>query len=100
MLVVIVSVVFGVGIDKVIVDVMSVLEVKWVQLGLFLLIFDVVLELMFVDDGDIKLVLVIINNYNGLYVCLVLKLVVVLVGFNVDLLLEKNGKCVKLDSFN
>lgn len=55
---------------------------------------------MFVDDGDIKLVLVIINNYNGLYVCLVLKLVVVLVGFNVDLLLEKNGKCVKLDSFN
>lgn len=30
MLVVIVSVVFGVGIDKVIVDVMSVLEVKWV----------------------------------------------------------------------
>lgn len=50
------------------------------------------------DDGDIKLVSVIINNHNGLHIRPTSKLVAVLASFNADLLLEKNGKCVEPDS--
>jgi PTS hybrid protein len=43
---------------------------------------------------------VVINNHNGLHVRPASKLVAALAGFNADLLLEKNGKCVKPDSLN
>ncbi|WP_213943251.1 phosphoenolpyruvate-utilizing N-terminal domain-containing protein, partial [Klebsiella variicola] len=39
-------------------------------------------------------------NHNGLHVRPASKLVAALAGFNADLLLEKNGKCVKPDSLN
>lgn len=55
---------------------------------------------MLADDGDTKSVSVIINNHNGLHVRPASKLVAALAGFNADLLLEKNGKCVKPDSLN
>ena len=52
------------------------------------------------DDGDSKSLAVVIQNHNGLHVRPASKLVAALAGFNADLLLEKNGKCVKPDSLN
>lgn len=95
-----VSAASGAGIDKVIADAMSALEAKRVQLGLPSPTSDAAPEPMLADDGDTKSVSVIINNHNGLHVRPASKLVAALAGFNADLLLEKNGKCVKPDSLN
>ncbi|HBR3581504.1 TPA: HPr family phosphocarrier protein, partial [Klebsiella pneumoniae] len=93
-----VSAASGAGIDKVIADAMSALEAKRVQLGLPSPTSDAAPAPMLADDGDTKSVSVIINNHNGLHVRPASKLVAALAGFNADLLLEKNGKCVKPDS--
>ncbi|HCT9051450.1 TPA: HPr family phosphocarrier protein [Klebsiella pneumoniae] len=95
-----VSAASGAGIDKVIADAMSALEAKRVQLGLPSPTSDAAPAPMLADDGDTKSVSVIINNHNGLHVRPASKLVAALAGFNADLLLEKNGKCVKPDSLN
>ena len=95
-----VSAASGAGIDKVIADAMSALEAKRVQLGLPSPTSDAAQAPMLADDGDTKSVSVIINNHNGLHVRPASKLVAALAGFNADLLLEKNGKCVKPDSLN
>lgn len=79
---------------------MSALEAKRVQLGLPSPTSDAAPAPMLADDGDTKSVSVIINNHNGLHVRPASKLVAALAGFNADLLLEKNGKCVKPDSLN
>ena len=95
-----VSAASGAGIDKVIADAMSALEAKRVQLGLPSPTSDAAPAPMLADDGDTKSVSVNINNHNGLHVRPASKLVAALAGFNADLLLEKNGKCVKPDSLN
>ncbi|HCR2178214.1 TPA: PTS-dependent dihydroxyacetone kinase phosphotransferase subunit DhaM, partial [Klebsiella pneumoniae] len=95
-----VSAASGAGIDKVIADAMSALEAKRVQLGLPSPTSDAAPAPMLADDGDTKSVSVIINNHNGLHVRPASKLVAALAGFNADLLLEKNGKCVNPDSLN
>ena len=95
-----VSAASGAGIDKVIADAMSALEAKRVQLGLPSHTPDAAPAPTLADDGDTKSVSVIINNHNGLHVRPASKLVATLAGFNADLLLEKNGKCVKPDSLN
>ncbi|AIE00440.1 dihydroxyacetone kinase phosphoryl donor subunit DhaM [Klebsiella variicola] len=95
-----VSAASGAGIDKVIADAMSALEAKRVQLGLPSPTSDAAPAPTLADDGDTKSVSVIINNHNGLHVRPASKLVATLAGFNADLLLEKNGKCVKPDSLN
>ena len=95
-----VSAASGAGIDKVIADAMSALEAKRVQLGLPSPTSDAAPAPTLADDGDTKSVSVIINNHNGLHVRPASKLVAALAGFNADLLLEKNGKCVKPDSLN
>lgn len=79
---------------------MSALEAKRVQLGLPSPTSDAAPAPMLADDGDTKSVSVIINNHNGLHVRPASKLVAALAGFNADLLLEKNGKCVNPDSLN
>ncbi|EPV8391551.1 dihydroxyacetone kinase phosphoryl donor subunit DhaM [Klebsiella aerogenes] len=94
-----VSAASGAGIDKVIADAMNALEAKRVQLGLPSHTPDAAAP-TFADDGDAKSVSVIINNHNGLHVRPASKLVAALAGFNADLVLEKNGKCVTPDSLN
>ncbi|EIW9477739.1 MULTISPECIES: dihydroxyacetone kinase phosphoryl donor subunit DhaM [Klebsiella] len=94
-----VSAASGAGIDKVIADAMNALEAKRVQLGLPSHTPDAAAPTL-ADDGDAKSVSVIINNHNGLHVRPASKLVAALAGFNADLVLEKNGKCVTPDSLN
>ncbi|HBY1603505.1 TPA: PTS-dependent dihydroxyacetone kinase phosphotransferase subunit DhaM, partial [Klebsiella aerogenes] len=94
-----VSAASGAGIDKVIADAMNALEAKRVQLGLPSHTPDAAASTL-ADDGDAKSVSVIINNHNGLHVRPASKLVAALAGFNADLVLEKNGKCVTPDSLN
>ncbi|EPT4466470.1 dihydroxyacetone kinase phosphoryl donor subunit DhaM [Klebsiella aerogenes] len=94
-----VSAASGAGIDKVIADAMNALEAKRVQLGLPSHTPEAAAPTL-ADDGDAKSVSVIINNHNGLHVRPASKLVAALAGFNADLVLEKNGKCVTPDSLN
>ena len=94
-----VSAASGAGIDKVIADAMNALEAKRVQLGLPSHTPDAAAPTL-ADDGDAKSVSVISNNHNGLHVRPASKLVAALAGFNADLVLEKNGKCVTPDSLN
>lgn len=66
-----------------------------------LLFFDIeIFDICFVYDEEVCFLVVVIKNCNGLYVCLVFWLVYILLIFNVDMLLEKNGKCVILESIN
>jgi PTS hybrid protein len=95
-----VSAASGAGIDKVIADAMNALEAKRVQLGLPSQTPDANAAPTLADEGDAKSVAVIINNHNGLHVRPASKLVAALAGFNADLVLEKNGKCVTPDSLN
>jgi PTS hybrid protein len=94
-----VSAASGAGIDKVIADAMNALEAKRIQLGL-------PSPTLTPPDADAcrrwrqQIVSVVIQNHNGLHVRPASKLVAALAGFNADLLLEKNGKCVKPDSLN
>lgn len=94
-----VSAASGAGIDKVIADAMNALEAKRVQLGLPSHTPDAAAPTL-ADAGDAKSVSVIVNNHNGLHVRPASKLVAALAGFNADLVLEKNGKCVTPDSLN
>ena len=95
-----VSAASGAGIDKVIADAMNALEAKRIQLGLPSPTPDAAPTPTLADDGDSKSLAVVIQNHNGLHVRPASKLVAALAGFNADLLLEKNGKCVKPDSLN
>lgn len=79
---------------------MNALEAKRIQLGLPSPTPDAAPTPTLADDGDSKSLAVVIQNHNGLHVRPASKLVAALAGFNADLLLEKNGKCVKPDSLN
>ena len=96
-----VSAATGCNIDKVISDAQNALEAKRVQLGL------APVETAppasatdSVPDADAQSVSVVVNNPNGLHVRPASRLVAALAGFDAQLLLEKEGKCVKPDSIN
>ncbi|QGN39822.1 dihydroxyacetone kinase phosphoryl donor subunit DhaM [Klebsiella oxytoca] len=95
-----VSAAAGAGIDKVIDDAMNALEAKRVQLGLPSQPQRAPDTAALADDGDARSVSVVIQNHNGLHVRPASKLVAALAGFNADLVLEKEGKCVTPDSIN
>ncbi len=96
-----VSAASGAGIDKVIADAMSA---PWRPSGFSWVYLRQLLtprrRRCLPTTATQKSVSVIINNHNGLHVRPASKLVAALAGFNADLLLEKNGKCVKPDSLN
>ncbi|HEY4469305.1 MAG TPA: dihydroxyacetone kinase phosphoryl donor subunit DhaM [Klebsiella sp.] len=95
-----VSAAAGADIDKVIEDAMNALEAKRVQLGLPSQPQHASVTAMLTDDRDARSVSVVIKNHNGLHVRPASKLVAALAGFNADLVLEKEGKCVTPDSLN
>lgn len=95
-----VSAAAGADIDKVIEDAMNALEAKRVQLGLPSQPQPPSLTAALADDRDARSVSVVIQNPNGLHVRPASKLVAALAGFNADLVLEKEGKCVTPDSLN
>lgn len=95
-----VSAAAGADIDKVIEDAMNALEAKRVQLGLPSQPQPPSLTAELADDRDARSVSVVIQNPNGLHVRPASKLVAALAGFNADLVLEKEGKCVTPDSLN
>ena len=79
---------------------MNALEAKRVQLGLPSQPQPPSLTAELADDRDARSVSVVIQNPNGLHVRPASKLVAALAGFNADLVLEKEGKCVTPDSLN
>lgn len=95
-----VSAAAGADIDKVIEDAMNALEAKRVQLGLPSQPQHASVTAALADDRDARSVSVVIKNHNGLHVRPASKLVAALAGFNADLILEKEGKCVTPDSLN
>ncbi|ALR75633.1 dihydroxyacetone kinase phosphoryl donor subunit DhaM [[Enterobacter] lignolyticus] len=95
-----VSAASGAGIEKVIDDAMSALEAKRVQLGLPSLSPTPSPAALPVPDGDAQSLSVVVKNPNGLHVRPASKLVAALAGFDADLVLEKDGKCVRPDSIN
>lgn len=96
-----VSAASGAGIEKVIADAQCALQAKRVQLG-----FPAQEEyhdpsaLQTDESDDAQSVTVEIANPHGLHVRPAARLVEGLAGFNAELLLEKDGKCVKPDSLN
>lgn len=94
-----VSAASGADINKVINDAQCALQAKRVQLGFPAQEAFTPSDEHFSDTQGQSLI-VEIANPNGLHVRPAARLVEGLAGFNADLLLEKDGKCVKPDSIN
>ncbi|MFK3707269.1 dihydroxyacetone kinase phosphoryl donor subunit DhaM [Klebsiella sp. NPDC088457] len=95
-----VSAASGSDIEKVIRDAMSALEAKRVQLGLPSPSAESPAAAANADDRSGQSLSVVIKNHNGLHVRPASRLVATLAGFNAELVLEKDGKCVSPDSIN
>ena len=95
-----VSAASGADIHKVINDAQCALQAKRVQLGFPAETESTPLLAPVEDSFQGQSVIVEITNPNGLHVRPAARLVEGLSGFNADLLLEKDGKCVKPDSIN
>lgn len=96
-----VSAATGAGIDKVISDAMNALDAKREQLGLPSPFEASNPTTAFsAHDSEARSLSVVIKNRHGLHVRPASRLVATLSGFNADMLLEKNGKCVTPDSLN
>ena len=94
-----VSAASGADIDKVIFDAMHALEAKREQLGLPSSDTEIS-DTCPAYDEEARSLAVVIKNRNGLHVRPASRLVYTLSTFNVDMLLEKNGKCVTPESIN
>ncbi|MCH9297062.1 dihydroxyacetone kinase phosphoryl donor subunit DhaM [Pantoea allii] len=94
-----VSAAAGADIDKVIEVAMHALEAKQAQLGIIPAVHTTTLT---TTDRypDARSVTVIIKNHHGLHVRPASRLVAALAGLNAELVLEKQGQCVKPDSIN
>lgn len=95
-----VSAAAGADIDRVINDAMNALNAKYEQLGLPSSSPGENAPASLSPDADARSVAVVVKNHNGIHVRPASKLVSTLSGFNADMLLEKNGKCVVPDSLN
>lgn len=95
-----VSAAAGADIDQVIRDAMHALDAKCEQLGLPS---PSAAKSAFAEpspDTDARSIAIVVKNPNGIHVRPASRLVSTLSGFNADMWLEKNGKCVVPDSLN
>ncbi|WP_336284060.1 dihydroxyacetone kinase phosphoryl donor subunit DhaM [Citrobacter arsenatis] len=95
-----VSAAAGADIERVIRDAMNALDAKCEQLGLPLPSAVTPTSAEFAPDADARSVAIVVKNPNGIHVRPASRLVSTLSGFNADMWLEKNGKCVVPDSLN
>lgn len=95
-----VSAAAGADIERVIRDAMNALDAKCEQLGLPLPSAVKPTSAEFAPDADARSVAIVVKNPNGIHVRPASRLVSTLSGFNADMWLEKNGKCVVPDSLN
>lgn len=95
-----VSAAAGADIDRVINDAMNALDAKREQLGLPSSSVAKTAPAELSPDADARSVAVTVRNPNGIHVRPASRLVSTLSGFNADMWLEKNGKCVVPDSLN
>ena len=95
-----VSAAAGADIDRVIRDAMNALDAKCEQLGLPSPSAAKPTSAELSPDADARSVAIVVKNPNGIHVRPASRLVSALSGFNADMWLEKNGKCVVPDSLN
>lgn len=95
-----VSAAAGADIDQVIRDAMHALDAKCEQLGLPSPSAAKSASAELSPDTDARSIAVVVKNPNGIHVRPASRLVSTLSGFNADMWLEKNGKCVVPDSLN
>ncbi|NCB89545.1 MAG: HPr family phosphocarrier protein, partial [Gammaproteobacteria bacterium] len=95
-----VSAAAGADIDRVIRDAMNALDAKCEQLGLPSPSAAKPASAVQSPDADARSVAIVVKNPNGIHVRPASRLVSALSGFNADMWLEKNGKCVVPDSLN
>lgn len=95
-----VSAAAGADIDRVIRDAMNALDAKCEQLGLPSPSAAKPASAVLSPDADARSVAIVVKNPNGIHVRPASRLVSALSGFNADIWLEKNGKCVVPDSLN
>ena len=95
-----VSAAAGADIDRVIRDAMNALDAKCEQLGLPSPSAAKPASAALSPDADARSVAIVVKNPNGIHVRPASRLVSALSGFNADMWLEKNGKCVVPDSLN
>ncbi|MEB2418659.1 dihydroxyacetone kinase phosphoryl donor subunit DhaM [Citrobacter sp. R-1.5.2] len=95
-----VSAAAGADIDRVINDAMNALDAKREQLGLPSSSVAKTAPAELSPDTDARSIAVTVKNPNGIHVRPASRLVSTLSGFNADMWLEKNGKCVVPDSLN
>ena len=92
-----VSAAAGADIDRVIRDAMNALDAKCEQLGLPSPSAAKPASAELSPDADARSVAIVVKNPNGIHVRPASRLVSALSGFNADMWLEKNGKCVVPD---
>ena len=95
-----VSAAAGADIDQVILDAMHALDAKCEQLGLPSPSAAKSASAELSPDTDARSIAIVVKNPNGIHVRPASRLVSTLSGFNADMWLEKNGKCVVPDSLN
>lgn len=95
-----VSAAAGADIDQVIRDAMHALDAKCEQLGLPSPSAEKSASAELSPDTDARSIAIVVKNPNGIHVRPASRLVSTLSGFNADMWLEKNGKCVVPDSLN
>lgn len=95
-----VSAAAGADIERVICDAMNALDAKCEQLGLPSPSAAKPTSAEFAPDADAHSVAIVVKNPNGIHVRPASRLVSALSGFNANMWLEKNGKCVVPDSLN
>ncbi|BBV30520.1 dihydroxyacetone kinase phosphoryl donor subunit DhaM [Citrobacter werkmanii] len=95
-----VSAAAGADIDQVIRDAMHALDAKCEQLGLPSPSAAKSASAELSPDTDARSIAIVVKNPNGIHVRPASRLVSTLSGFNADMWLEKNGKCVVPDSLN
>ncbi|WP_204526020.1 dihydroxyacetone kinase phosphoryl donor subunit DhaM [Citrobacter cronae] len=95
-----VSAAAGADIEQVIRDAMHALDAKCEQLGLPSPSAAKSASVELSPDTDARSIAIVVKNPNGIHVRPASRLVSTLSGFNADMWLEKNGKCVVPDSLN
>ena len=95
-----VSAAAGADVERVIRDAMNALDAKCEQLGLPSSSTAKPTSAEFAPDANAHSVAIVVKNPNGIHVRPASRLVSTLSGFNADMWLEKNGKCVVPDSLN
>lgn len=90
----------GAGLAKVMAEAENALAAKRVQLGCEEPVPEALQPASVPAGDDAHIAAWTVDNPHGLHVRPASRLIAALSGFNADLLLEKNGKCIKPDSLN